>query len=43
MALFEAHFDESGSHDGPPVLCVAGYLYDKEAALDLDSEWKAVS
>jgi Protein of unknown function (DUF3800) len=42
VALFEAYFDESGSHDGSPVLCVAGYLFDKEGCLELDSEWKAV-
>jgi hypothetical protein len=42
VALFEAYFDESGSHDGSPVLCLAGYLFDKEGCLQLDSEWKAV-
>jgi len=42
VALFEAYFDESGSHDGSPVLCLAGYLFDKEGCLELDSEWKVV-
>ena len=42
MALFEAYFDESGSHDGSSVLCLAGYLFDEVASLQLDGEWKTV-
>jgi Protein of unknown function (DUF3800) len=42
VALFEAYFDESGTHDGSPVMCVAGYLFDKEGCLELDAEWKRV-
>jgi hypothetical protein len=42
VAVFESYFDESGSHDGSPVLCVAGYLYDPNGCLELDREWKAV-
>lgn len=40
--LVEAYFDESGSHDGSPVLCVAGYLFKKEDCIKLDVEWKNV-
>jgi uncharacterized protein DUF3800 len=40
MSLVEAYFDESGSHDGSPVLCVAGYIYEKRHAVKLDAEWK---
>lgn len=39
MAEIEAYFDESSSHDGSPVLCVAGYLYEREKSLLLDKEW----
>jgi hypothetical protein len=42
MAMFEAYFDESGSHDGSAALCVAGYLFEKEQCRALDLEWKAV-
>src|SRR5438105_4019181 len=33
MQLAEAYFDESGSHDGSPVLCVAGYIFEKNACM----------
>jgi hypothetical protein len=42
VALIEAYFDESGSHDGSPVLCVGGYVFEKHACQALDREWKAV-
>jgi hypothetical protein len=42
VAMLEAYFDESGSHDGSPVLCVAGYLFEKEGAKTLDSKWRQV-
>jgi hypothetical protein len=40
VAVLECYFDESGSHDGSPVLCVAGFLYEKERCKDLDLAWK---
>lgn len=38
----EAYFDESGTHDGSPVLCVAGYCLEKKQAKELSREWSAV-
>ncbi|HKH80902.1 MAG TPA: DUF3800 domain-containing protein [Methylovirgula sp.] len=42
VAFLECYFDESGSHDGSPVLSVGGYLFEKEQCKALDLEWKAV-
>jgi len=42
VQLVESYFDESGSHDGSPVLCVAGYIIDKDECVQLDSKWKQV-
>lgn len=41
MTSLECYFDESGTHDGSPAVCVAGYLFNREARQKLDSEWKA--
>jgi hypothetical protein len=41
VAFLECYFDESGSHDGSPVLCVAGYLFDQDQCKALDLKWKA--
>jgi hypothetical protein len=38
----EAYFDESGSHAGAPVLCVAGYIFEKPKAIALTDEWNGV-
>jgi hypothetical protein len=38
--MLSAYLDESGTHDGSPVMCVAGLLYDREGAVGLDSAWK---
>jgi hypothetical protein len=38
----ETYFDESGSHDGAPVLCVAGYIIGKSDAIRMDAEWRGV-
>lgn len=40
MAVMEAYFDESGTHDGSSSLCVAGYLFEKENATALGIEWQ---
>jgi Protein of unknown function (DUF3800) len=42
VAFVEAYFDESGSHAGSSVLCVAGYLFEKDKCVQLDIEWQAV-
>jgi len=39
--MLEAYFDESGTHRGSPVMCVAGYLFDSDQAFRLDQEWGA--
>ena len=41
VAFLECYFDESGTHDGSPVLCVAGYLFDQDQCKALDLKWKA--
>jgi hypothetical protein len=40
--MMEAYFDESGSHDGAKILCVAGYIYNKDDCKSLDWQWKEV-
>lgn len=40
MAVMEAYFDESGTHDGSPFVCVAGYLFQKGTATALDAAWR---
>jgi len=40
VSLIEAYFDESGSHAGSPVLCVAGYIIDSESAQALSVAWE---
>jgi len=42
VMLLEAYFDESGSHDGSEVLCVAGYVFEKINCLQLDADWAQV-
>jgi hypothetical protein len=42
VQMVEAYFDESGSHEGSPVLCVAGYIVEKDACVRLDAEWERV-
>jgi hypothetical protein len=34
-----AYFDESGTHENSPVMCVAGYLFSAEQAQHLHREW----
>src|SRR5688572_16295081 len=44
VALLEAYFDESdslGDPNAPPVLVVAGYMYDKDRALAMERPWRA--
>jgi hypothetical protein len=42
MIQAQAFFDESGSHDGSAVLCVAGYVFRKSNAIKLGHEWRKV-
>lgn len=39
VMVMHAYFDESGSHAGSPVICVAGYLFQADQAVRLDEEW----
>ena len=41
--VVNAYYDESENdarHGQPPLICVAGYIFTKEAALAFDAEWK---
>jgi hypothetical protein len=40
--LVEAYFDESGSHDTSPVLCLADYIIEQRACEKLGSDWGEV-
>lgn len=40
VVLIESYFDESGSHEGAPILCVGGYLFSKDSCLKLDTAWR---
>ena len=40
--LCEAFFDESGSHEGAAILCLAGYIFKKNEAIKLWHEWRKV-
>jgi hypothetical protein len=42
MAIMEAYFDESGTHEGSPDICVAGYLFEKGNAIALDAAWQGM-
>src|SRR5579863_9828864 len=42
MFDFEFGCDESGSHEGSPVLCLAGYVLNKQQMSDFDREWNEV-
>ena len=42
MIEAQAYFDESGSHDGSPILCVAGYIFRKSEAIKLGHAWRKV-
>ena len=42
IVLFKTFFDESGSHVGSPVLCLAGYVLSVDQATRLEQEWKSL-
>jgi hypothetical protein len=39
MTELEAYFDESGTHDGSPVLCMAGFIIERDAANQMSKSW----
>jgi hypothetical protein len=39
VQMVEAFFDESGSDANSEVLCVAGYIFDKDSCVELDTKW----
>lgn len=40
LALAHAYFDESGTDDKLPFLCVAGYVFTEENALAIEPPWR---
>lgn len=40
MVLSEVYFDESGTHDGSPMMTLAGYLFKKEQAQRFSRDWE---
>ncbi len=42
VQLVEAYFDESGSDENSPVLCLAGFIIEKTACVSLDLEWAEI-
>ena len=40
MAMVEAYFDASGTHSAAKDLCLAGYIFRKDAALAFDDSWR---
>lgn len=41
MTFFQAYFDESGTHNGSPVMNVAAYVYESQNCVRLNLEWQA--
>ena len=39
MAFAQAYFDESGTGADSPFLCVAGYVFTNQNALEIEAEW----
>jgi len=40
--MFEAYFDESGTHAGSPVMCVAGYVIESDQRKRMQAEWDTI-
>ena len=40
--MIEAYFDESGTHKSAPILCVGGYLFEREQAIKFDAAWRTM-
>ncbi|MBZ5557572.1 MAG: DUF3800 domain-containing protein [Acidobacteriia bacterium] len=41
VAMMEAYFDESGTHTGSPVMCVAGFLFNPRNCRALERQWRS--
>jgi len=41
MSIVEAYLNDSGTHPSSAVVCVAGYVFEKEQAIEFDKEWRA--
>jgi hypothetical protein len=42
MVEVKAYFDESGSHDGAPVLCLAGFTIERTKAEEMEERWRTL-
>lgn len=40
--VLQGYFDGSGTHEGSNVLCIAGFIGEEDAFVDLDRRWKNV-
>jgi hypothetical protein len=40
--FYEMYVDESGTHDGSPVMCVGGYIFSSERAIRLSKAWQRI-
>jgi hypothetical protein len=40
--MIEAYFDESGTHHGSPLMCVAGYLVSANQCRHFQAEWDSI-
>jgi hypothetical protein len=40
--VLQAYFDASGTHEGSNVLCIAGFIGEEDAFVDLDQRWERV-
>jgi Protein of unknown function (DUF3800) len=42
VILAEAYVDESGTHDGSPMLAIGGYMFKREQAARFSRDWKKI-
>jgi hypothetical protein len=40
MAILKAYLDESGTHEGTPLTCSAGYVFTEEGSAAFQREWE---
>lgn len=40
LEMVEVYLDESGTHKGAPILCVGGYLFERDRAKEFDAAWR---
>jgi Protein of unknown function (DUF3800) len=41
LCMLQAYYDESGTHAGSPILCVAGFMFTADQCLAFEKEWAA--